>query len=417
MNGIETHWAEVDEQGRLVLPTEAVRNFGLKPGSRIRIDANGNHLRLHRPITQLNKVYIEPTDLCNLDCIMCIRNGWAEALGRMRPETFEHILDGLSKLDQKPVVFFGGLGEPLFHPRTIDWVQQVKALGCQVELITNGTTLTPKRTHALIDAGLDTLWVSLDGASPQSYADVRLGAELPTVLENLAYFKVARGGGHFLRPELGIAFVAMQRNIGDLPEIIQIGRRYGATQFSISNVAPYTPEMQNERLYAHTISNPAFLDSIWVPHLSLPKMDMEGEAAQVFLQTLRGSCNVSFAGSNFGGANDMCNFVASGSLSIRWDGGVAPCWPLMHTHTSYLHGKERHNRQHIIGNVNECSLEDLWNNPDYVAYRDRLQNFVFAPCTFCGGCDLSEANEEDCMGNTFPTCGGCLWAQGVIQCP
>jgi len=47
-----------------------------------------------------------------------------------------------------------------------------------------------------------------------------------------------------------------------------------------------------------------------------------------------------------------------------------------------------------------------------------LQNFAFAPCTFCGGCDLSETNEEDCIGNDiFPVCGGCLWAQGIIQCP
>jgi hypothetical protein len=30
---------------------------------------------------------------------------------------------------------------------------------------------------------------------------------------------------------------------------------------------------------------------------------------------------------------------------------------------------------------------------------------------------MSEANEEDCFGNGFPTCGGCLWAQGVLQCP
>jgi hypothetical protein len=33
------------------------------------------------------------------------------------------------------------------------------------------------------------------------------------------------------------------------------------------------------------------------------------------------------------------------------------------------------------------------------------------------GCNLSETNEEACFGNPFPTCGGCLWAQGVIQCP
>ena len=55
---------------------------------------------------------------------------------------------------------------------------------------------------------------------------------------------------------------------------------------------------------------------------------------------------------------------------------------------------------------------------DMDAYRERLHNFVFAPCSFCGGCDLSEKNEEDCLGNTeSPVCGGCLWAQGIIECP
>ncbi|HBH13749.1 MAG TPA: hypothetical protein DDX29_11650 [Clostridiales bacterium] len=27
------------------------------------------------------------------------------------------------------------------------------------------------------------------------------------------------------------------------------------------------------------------------------------------------------------------------------------------------------------------------------------------------------SNEKDCLKNEFPACGGCLWAQGVIQCP
>jgi hypothetical protein len=30
---------------------------------------------------------------------------------------------------------------------------------------------------------------------------------------------------------------------------------------------------------------------------------------------------------------------------------------------------------------------------------------------------MAEKNEEDCFANSFPTCGGCLWAQGVIQYP
>jgi hypothetical protein len=89
----------------------------------------------------------------------------------------------------------------------------------------------------------------------------------------------------------------------------------------------------------------------------------------------------------------------------------------MHDHTSYLHGKPRRSRRHVVGRIGEQPLQAIWLDPAYLAYRQKVQSFGFAPCTFCGGCELSEANEEDCLGNTFPACGGCLWAQGVIQCP
>jgi hypothetical protein len=46
-----------------------------------------------------------------------------------------------------------------------------------------------------------------------------------------------------------------------------------------------------------------------------------------------------------------------------------------------------------------------------------VQSFAFPPCTYCGGCEMSISNQEDCFGNHFPACGGCLWAQGVVQCP
>ena len=40
-----------------------------------------------------------------------------------------------------------------------------------------------------------------------------------------------------------------------------------------------------------------------------------------------------------------------------------------------------------------------------------------APCLFCGGCELLEENETDCIGSAAPTCGGCLWGQGFAVCP
>ncbi len=412
-----TAWAEVDEQGRLILPAEVVSRYGLQPGAKVRLDEGNNFVRLHRPVTHLTKVYIEPTVACNLDCITCFRNNWDQPIAPMSEATFEHILVGLKALDPIPNVYFGGIGEPLFHPNTVEWVAMIKALGVKVELITNGTTLTEKKTRQLVDAGLDMLWVSIDGATPESYSDVRLGAELPKIIANIRRLAKMRKGGHFPQPEIGIAFLAMQRNIADLPRVIRLGISLGAKHFSVSNIQPATADMQADRLYTGTMRNIAYLPSSVLPRLSLPKMDFNDQTQEALTQAFNSGCNVSFAGNNWGGANDVCNFVESGTMSIAWNGDVSPCWPLMHTHTSFLHGKPRLSKKHVIGNVAESSLLDLWLDPDYRAYRERLHNFVFAPCTFCGGCDLSEANQEDCLGNTFPSCGGCLWAQGIIQCP
>jgi len=413
----KTVWAEVDEQGRLVLPPEVAVQFGLSPGVRVRLENDTHHVRLHRPVTHLTKIYVEPTMYCNLDCVTCVRHVWNEPMGRMSDATFARILDGAHSITPCPTIFFMGIGEPLLHTRTIEWVAQAKATGARAELITNGTLLSEKKSRELIAAGLDILWVSIDGATPESYADVRLGAELPQVLENLSRFRQLRKGGHRARPEIGVAFVAMKRNIRDLPDVIALARRLGAKYFKVSNVLPYTDELRGEMLYEKVTSDIAYLPSSWLPSLNLPKMDLNDTTGDALFRSMRSGFNVTFAGNNLGGTNDVCNFIASGSISIGWDGSVAPCLPLLHSHAHYIKRRTRFARRHIIGNVNERDLIDLWLDPEYVKYRERVHSFAFAPCTFCGGCELLDGNEADCLGNVFPACGGCLWAQGVIQCP
>jgi MoaA/NifB/PqqE/SkfB family radical SAM enzyme len=410
-------WSEVDTEGRLVLSPEAAAQYGLTPGARLYLQPNGQGLRLHRPVDQLAKVYLEPSSRCNLTCRTCIRNVWDEPLGLMPQATFDRIIANLQKLSPPPTVFFGGLGEPLTHPNLVQMVARAKALGARVELITNGTILTEGISRRLIEAGLDLLWVSLDGAKPESYTDVRLGASLPEVLANVKQFRRLRRPMHYPTPEIGLVFVAMQRNIGDLPEIIRLAKQLGASQLLVSNVLPYTQEMRPEILYAQVTNNITYLPSPMVPHVSVPKMNTNGILTDTLAQAVGKGWNVTFAGNNLGAVNDTCPFIEQGSISIGWDGSVSPCLPLLHNHVNFLHDWLRSVHRYVIGNVAEHSLSELWRLPEYVAFRQRVHEFDFSPCTFCGGCHLSEENKEDCFGNEFPTCGGCLWAQGVVQCP
>jgi MoaA/NifB/PqqE/SkfB family radical SAM enzyme len=410
--------ASVNAAGQLVLPAETVARLGLQPGAQIRLDQTDDGLHLRPPASHLAKVYVEPTNGCNLGCRTCIRNTWDEAPGQMTAATFARVVEGLHAFTPLPSVFFGGFGEPLTHPAIVEMVAQVKALGAKVELITNGTLLTPDLSHRLIAAGLDVLWLSLDGATPESYTDVRLGAALPQVLDNMAQFRDARPQAYYPKPEIGIAFVAMKRNIADLPDILRLGGRLRAAHFLVSNVLPYTADMCDEVLYARAIDDRLYVPSPWTPHVSLPKMDWNETTREPLYRLMRGNRNLALAGSHLSHANNRCPFIESGVTAVGWDGGLSPCLPLLHSHVSFVHRqRERASRRYIIGNVAEHSLRDLWHVPEYAAFRERVQAFEFSPCTTCGGCSLSETTEEDCFGNPFPTCGGCLWAQGVIQCP
>jgi MoaA/NifB/PqqE/SkfB family radical SAM enzyme len=341
----------------------------------------------------------------------------------MSMETFSKIIESLRAFLPPPTVFFGALGEPLAHPAILDMVIQAKAIGSSVELITNGTLLTKDLSKKLFDAGLDVLWTSLDGVTPESYGDIRLGALLPEVLANLEHFRRAgwrnpnsyQAEGYQIKPEIGIVFVAMKRNIHELPALLNLATELGATRVLVSNVLPYSEEMGKEILYSRSLTNTAYQSSAF--RLDLPKMDIDDRTKRALFLSLQTRHSVSFVRSHFSEGNDYCPFIEQGTTAINWEGNLSPCLPLLHSHKSYFEGIERISRCYTIGNINEQSVQDLWNNPDYMNFRERVQIFDFAPCTYCGGCALLGDNEKDCIGNSFPTCGACLWAQGVVQCP
>jgi MoaA/NifB/PqqE/SkfB family radical SAM enzyme len=410
------HWVEADEQGRLILPPEVAEHFGIQPGAQILLEEGSKNITIQRPVSQLAKVYIELTNRCNLTCQTCIRNAWEESQGDMSAETWNQVIDGINALPSRPEVFFGGFGEPLLLPNISKMVAQIKTVAGKVELITNGMLLTEQRSRELIESGLDTLWVSLDGATPESYADVRLGAVLPQVIENIRRIAIMRHESS-CRPEIGISFVAMRKNIGDLPALFRMGPRLGISRYMVTNVFPYTKEMCKEMLYSRTIDGVDSKPSPWVPCIDLPRIDLDDASQDVIFKTLRNRHNVRWNGVPLGQDRGYCPFNERGSVTITWNGLVSPCLALMHGYDTFLNDRPRKVRRCIYGDLQEQSLLSIWEAPDYVAFRKRVQEFDFAPCTWCGGCEMSEKNEEDCFGNTFPTCGGCLWAQGVIQCP
>ncbi len=410
---MERNRIRVQHDGALLIPADIASRFGFRAGDELTFVPGENFLHIRRSVSHLARVNIELTNQCNLSCRTCIRHVWDEPAGIMDEEIFGRILRSIRPLEQMPMMFFGGFGEPLSHPRVLEYVQRAHDSGCRTELITNGILLSKDTLDGLCEAGLDFLWVSIDGASPESYADVRQGDALPLVLDNLKELRRLRFFGHKRIPELGIAFVAMKRNIKDLPEVVKIGIRLGAKKFSISNVLAYNEELKNEMLYMQALSN----SDKKICDIYMPRIDATDGVMEGFSKLFRMFEWTDFASGDSPGRVSSCPFILKGSTSVRWDGKVSPCLPLLHSYDSYLGPLVRRSQEYFVGSLKSCDLLDLWSSQDYRAFRERVMEFDFAPCSLCSSCELAEKNLEDCFGNVHPACGGCLWAHGLIQCP
>jgi len=414
------HYAHINGHQEIILPTHLAQEMGIAPGDEIRIEPNGHGLYLHPSLNSLKRVYVEVTNKCNLNCSTCMRNVWDVKYGHMSEETFERMLSGMRDFTEKPELFFGGYGEPLSHPNILAMIERARSLGHRASLITNGTLLTENVTRKLIGLGLDMLWVSLDGASSECYTDVRLGDALPVVIENLKHLRAQKyqtfgasiWAGH---PKVGIAFVAMKRNIYDLVEVVRLGASLDAVEFSVSNVLAHNPELLDENLYMRSMNMVAGQGIR--PLVHMPLMDMQPQTMQALAGVLKDMNRVELTGSLLNQNTDQCPFVERRSVAVRWDGKVSPCLPLLYTHTYFLDDRERTSREYFVGDLHQNTLFQVWNDNDYKELRKRLQGFDYSPCAFCNSCEMANDNMEDCFGNIQPTCGGCLWARGLILCP
>lgn len=82
----------------------------------------------------LKKVYIEITNTCNLNCDFCIQNKRIRSF--MGEESFRQVLSKLKGYTK--YLYFHILGEPLLHPKVINFINIAYEEGFFVNITTNG---------------------------------------------------------------------------------------------------------------------------------------------------------------------------------------------------------------------------------------------------------------------------------------
>jgi len=268
---------------------------------------------------------IESTNYCNLRCVMCPRGEpdiMERSLGSMTDDLFAKILDDIDFY--KEPCWFHWFGEPLMNPRLFHQIEMAKSKGVpDLGISTNATLLDEKKSQAILDSGLDTILIAVDGASKEVYEKVRLSSTFTfeRVCENVRGFLDLRKQLGRSKPKVTLSIIVMEETKSQLELFKQTWLAAGADEIMFKPFVTWGNQ------------DPQFVQ--------LASIDSRAEHQQRLRE-------------------HPC-FMLWESVVIAWDGRVVPCCYDFDASVT-------------LGDLKKQSLREIWNGEAYVAMRTKELN-------------------------------------------
>ncbi|NOX33932.1 MAG: 12,18-didecarboxysiroheme deacetylase [Deltaproteobacteria bacterium] len=154
------------------------------------------------------------TRRCNLKCVHCYAR--SEDISYDNELTYEQSLAMMDDLADfgVPVLLFSG-GEPLVHPRLVEYAQYAVSKGMRAVISTNGTLITKEKARTLKEIGLSYVGISLDGLKETH--DKFRGVK-GSFKKAMAAIRNCQEAGI----KVGLRFTINKRNVKDIPGIFDL---------------------------------------------------------------------------------------------------------------------------------------------------------------------------------------------------
>jgi len=208
--------------------------------NRLEMLAKWPELRSH-PI----RCYFETTNRCNLRCRMCGQSFFRGDRIDMPRAAIER-LSPLFRFMYDVSIF--GYGEALlvdYIPELLDAIPPA----ANSWLVSNGLLLAPECNRTLIEHGLKSLFLSIDATTPETYRFVRGADGFERVIAGVRDLQEQKRALGSATPRLTLTFVAMRRNIEELPEFVRLARRLGIDRVIADYLVVYSEDMKRESLF------------------------------------------------------------------------------------------------------------------------------------------------------------------------
>lgn len=325
----------------------AIPFTGLTPIQRLNLLLEGMDLlaRGDRAWGRPAVLQVEPTNCCSLQCPLC-PTGTRTARrpqGHMTAELFDRVLE-----DCAPAllcVVFYGWGEPFLNRDLPRMIAACTHRGVRTIVSTNGQSLqTLEEAGAVVEAGLSTLIVAVDGGTQETYERYRRGGLLDRVRLCVANVEDAKRQGGAHHPYTNLRAVLTQDALAELPALEALARDSGVNMFSCKTLG------------------------CMVGHEEFPHFEPQAPAFRRFPS----------AGQPPSPGRFLCPFPYR-QPTVFWDGTVVGC-------------EFDYDLEEPWGRIGEQHFSEIWNGPRARALRKRLRRGERVE--FCRRCPYRHRAQE-----------------------
>lgn len=316
-------------------------------------------------------LWIELTSRCPFDCVFCTRASLRGAGEHLDFALFQRVL---ADIGRPAIVRLNYAGESGHYPRLAEAVALAAASGAQVELVSALASLKPARLQAALEAGLSRLTVSLHTLDAQRFDAIYRHASLAAMRARLQ--QVLDWRARAPRPfVLDLAFVAMARNLDELPAIAHFAAAHAIPVLAVHPLIgrdplPLGPAVEHAAdgsLAADFRS--ALRDALARAQAAAPEL-----AIQVSSAELAGAGELGAQARPWparlppGAAIAGCDQDPCESVHILADGRVVAC---------------EVSERFALGDLRQASLREIWQGAAYRAFRAAHAQGRAAACRDC----------------------------------
>jgi radical SAM protein with 4Fe4S-binding SPASM domain len=285
---------------------------------------------------------VEPTTACQLRCPHCPtgRGELTRPAGNLTFDQFRRIWDSIRPAPM--LLQLWNQGEPLVDRDTPEMIRYASASGARVVMSSNVELIADVDGLAvqLVRSGLAELILSLDGATPESHVEYRVGGDFAKVEEGIRRMVAARRQLRARHPTLTWQYLLFRHNLGEIREARRLTKAWGVDRivFKTAQLESFERE-EGEK---------------WLPESrSLRRYDLRDK--RWVLRRME---------------KPFCQRILTSAV-IQADGGVVPC----------CFDKDG---EFVMGNVLDTPFGEIWKNKTYSLFRYRIQNGDRPP--MCSNC-------------------------------